>query len=438
VAVEDPIGHAALKKASWRLLPLLFLGYGIAYVDRLNISFAALQMNQDLHFSARVYGFGAGLFFLSYALCEVPSNLMLIRFGARRWIARIMLTWGLIATGMMFVRTPLQFYVMRFLLGMAEAGFFPGVLFYLTQWFPAAHRGRAISRFYVAYPLSAAVMGALAGPLLGLDGQWGLAGWQWLFLVEGAPAVLLGVIVFACLPNGPAQAHWLTAQERQWIQNALSADSAALAASAQAGIVHVLLDRRVWLLGLCNVCIFGASYAFNLSAPAMLKDATHWSAGQVGLLMSGSALLGAFSMVFNGAHSDRYRERYLHVILPLSMVTGACVVMGTSTTSWIIVLAYVLYYCSYAAVQAAFWLIPSDALHGRSAAVGLATLGSIGMLGAFVGPLTWGLLKDHTGIYRAGLLSLAIAFAVAAALLLLMKNWARSTRTEAVSPAGAT
>jgi ACS family tartrate transporter-like MFS transporter len=203
---DQKTGRTALNKASWRILPLLFLGYGIAYVDRLNISFAALQMNQDLHFSAIVYGLGGGLFFLSYAFFEVPSNLLLLRFGARRWIARIMVTWGILAAGMMFVRTPTQFYAMRFLLGMAEAGFFPGVVCFLMQWFPAEYRGRAISRFYIAYPLSAVVMGAIAGPLLGLDGHFELAGWQWLFLVEGLPAVLLGGVILVCLPNSPAQA----------------------------------------------------------------------------------------------------------------------------------------------------------------------------------------------------------------------------------------
>ena len=265
MVATDPIGHAALKKTSWRLLPLLFLGYGIAYIDRLNISFAALQMNEDLHFSATVYGLGGGLFFLSYALCEVPSNLLLIRFGARRWIARIMLTWGVIAIGMMFIRTPTQFYVMRFLLGMAEAGFFPGVLFYLTQWFPAAHRGRAISRFYFAFPISVAVSGALAGPLLALNGHLGLAGWQWLFLVEGIPAVVLGAVVLAWLPNHPSQAAWLNPQERQWIQNAVSAEAAALDTARHDGVLRALLNRGFWLLALCNVCI--------------LVRATRWSVG---------------------------------------------------------------------------------------------------------------------------------------------------------------
>jgi len=425
VAATDPAGHAALRKASWRLLPLLFLGYGIAYLDRLNISFAALQMNQDLHFSATVYGLSGGLFFLSYALCEIPSNLLLIRFGARRWIARIMITWGLVAAGMMFVRTPLQFYVMRFLLGVAEAGFFPGVLFYLTQWFPAAHRGRAISRFYFAFPISVAVSGVLAGPLLALDGRAGLAGWQWLFLVEGVPAVALGAVVLACLPNAPSEASWLSAQERQWIQNELSAEAASLSLPQHTGVLRALLDRTFWLLGLCNICIFGASYAFGLSAPTVLRGITHWSAAQVGLFMSGTALLGALSMVCNGAHSDRCRERYLHAIIPLSVVACAFLAMGISTIPWIVLSAYLIYYTNYTAVQAAFWLIPSDSLQGRSAAVGLAALGSVGMLGAFVGPFAWGLLKDHTGSYQAGLLSLAAIFSVAAALLLIIKYRAR-------------
>ncbi len=191
LAGEPDLGRRALRKASLHLLPLLALAYGVAYIDRANVSFAALQMNQALHFSASIYGLGAGLFFIGYAIFEVPSNLLLVRFGARRWLARIMFTWGLLAMAMLLVRTPLQFYVMRFVLGVAEAGFFPGVIFYLTQWFPAEERARSISRFYVAFPLSSAVMGAVAGALLNLQGRLGLAGWQWLFLLEGLPAVLL-------------------------------------------------------------------------------------------------------------------------------------------------------------------------------------------------------------------------------------------------------
>src|ERR1700683_4308979 len=215
--------RSSRRKAAVHLLPLLGIGYGLAYIDRINISFASLQMNRDLHFSASVYGFGAGLFFLGYALCEVPSNLMLLRFGARRWLARIMLTWGLLAAAMMFVRTPLQFNVLRFLLGMAEAGFYPGVIYYLTLWFPARVRASAVSRFYVALPLSSVVMGSVAGWLLGLGGKLGLSGWQWLFLLEGLPAAAFSLVILKMLPDDPGKATWLTTEEKTWLEGQLKA-----------------------------------------------------------------------------------------------------------------------------------------------------------------------------------------------------------------------
>src|SRR5580693_3235588 len=225
-AEDEAIGRSAQRKAAVHLLPLLAVGYGLAYMDRINISFASLQMNRDLHFSASVYGFGAGLFFIGYALCEVPSNLLLLRFGARRWIARIMFTWGLLAAAMLFVRTPLEFNVLRFLLGMAEAGFYPGVIFYLTLWFPARMRARAVSRFYVSLPLSSVVMGSLAGWLLGLGGKLGLAGWQWLFLLEGLPAAAFSIVILKMLPDSPAHARWLTPEEKTWLQDQLMLENA--------------------------------------------------------------------------------------------------------------------------------------------------------------------------------------------------------------------
>jgi len=433
---DDQIGRAAVSKASWRLLPLIGLGYGIAYMDRVNISFASLQMNQDLHFSATVYGLGGGLFFLSYAVLEVPSNLLLVRFGARRWIARIMLTWGLLAAGMMFVKTPMQFYVMRFLLSAAEAGFFPGVVFYLMQWFPAEHRGRAISRFYVALPLSSVVMGAVAGSLLNLHGQFGLAGWQWLFLVEGIPAVILSAVILKGLPNSPAQAAWLTDAERTWIHDRLSADKAALGTVTDHGLARALLDPRVWQLGICNLFILGSTYAFTLSAPAVLQGATQWSATKVGFVVSLTGVLGALAMVLNGWHSDRSRERHLHTAIPLALMAGAFLAMGLSIAPWIVVPAYVVWFISQNAVQAAFWLIPSDVLHGRSAAVGVAAIGSIGMVGSFIGPYAWGVARDFTGSYQAGLLWLVVPHLAAATIVLVVRHFGRSTRV--VSPAVAT
>ena len=421
----ESIGREALRKASWRLLPLLGLGYGIAYMDRVNISFASLQMNEDLQFSAAVYGLGGGLFFLSYALLEVPSNLMLVRFGARRWIFRIMLTWGLIATGMMFVTTPMQFYVMRFLLGAAEAGFFPGVVYYLMQWFPAEHRGKAISRFYIALPLSSALMGAMAGALLDLRGTLGLAGWQWLFLVQGSPAILLSFVILKFLPDGPASARWLTEPERDWILRTLADDNTRQGVQADHGVLRALANPLVWLLGMASICILGSSYAFTLSAPAILMQATQLDATHVGFLMAGVALVSALGMLTAGWHSDFRRERYLHVVIFMVLLSCAYLTLGLTTVPLLVVGAYALTVIAGNANQAVFWLIPSDVLRGRSAAAGVAAIGSIGMIGSFLGPYTWGVARDATGSYQAGLMGITLAFLIAGVIVLGLRWWMR-------------
>jgi ACS family tartrate transporter-like MFS transporter len=427
---DDRIGRAALRKISWHLLPLIGLGYAVAYVDRINISFAALQMNDDLHFTATVYGFGAGLFSLSYCLLEVPSNVALARFGARRWISRIMLTWGALAVGMLFVRTPAQFYTMRFLLGAAEAGFFPGVLFYLKHWFPATHSGRAISRFYIAVPLGAAFMGAISGPLLGLGGIAGLSGWQWLFLVEGLPAILLSGVMFYHLPDTPARAVWLDEDERRWLASRLLPDETPHGAPGAQGSGRNVLDPVIWMLGLCNFLILASNYAFALSAPTLLKGATHWEPNSIGMVMSGTALLGACAMLLNGWHSDRYGDRYLHVAAPLCLMAAAVAVIAWTASPLTVVLGFIVYYLGTYAVQAAFWPIASTALRGRSAAVGLAAIGSIGMFGGFVGPYAWGVAKDHTGTYRTGLTTLGVVYAATAVIMMML----RRTRIEAEGP----
>jgi MFS transporter, ACS family, tartrate transporter len=425
-------GRSALRKVSWRLLPLIGLGYGVAYMDRVNISFAALQMNHDLGFTASIYGFGGGLFFLSYAAGEMPSNLLLVRFGARRWIARIMFTWGLVAAGMLFVRTPLQFYVMRFLLGAAEAGFFPGVVYYLMQWFPAEERGRAISRFYVSLPLSGVVMGAVAGSLLGLRGTLGLAGWQWLFLAEGAPALLLAVIILFALPDSPGEAAWLTREEKAWIAARLAAERTNLGARGDPGAWRILGDPRLWVLGAANIMILGSAYAFNLSAPTILTEATKLDATHVGWLTAAASLAAAVGMVAAGWHSDRRRERYGHTLVFLIVLSLAFAAVGFSGAAWVIVAGYVVYQVAGSALQTVFWLIPSDVLAGRSAAVGVAAIGSIGMTGSFVGPWAWGLARDATGGWQAGLLTIAGAYALA--VVLIAGLWL-AVRRGAVAPA---
>jgi ACS family tartrate transporter-like MFS transporter len=418
-------GRRALRKATWRLLPLLGLGYLVAYMDRINISFAALQMNRDLGFSATIYGVGGGLFFLTYALLELPSNMMLMRFGARRWIARIMLTWGVIAVGMMFVRTPHQFYVMRLLLGAAEAGFFPGVMFYLMHWFPDQERGRAISRFYVALPLSSVVMGVIAGWVLGLRGALGLAGWQWLFLIEGAPALLLSLVILRFLPDGPADAGWLTPDERDWILKRLARDRMGPDASIDHGLVAGLRDTRVWIFGAANVCVMGVAYAFNLSAPTILRDVTHWDAGGVGFLVAGVAVLGAVGMIVGGWYADRRgsrQARLIALLLTMGLGYGA---MGLFLAPAIVLPAYAVTVVCSNAIQAVFWTLPGQSLHGRSAAAGVALIGAIGMIGAAAGPSAWGLARDLTGGFQLGLVMLAGFCGLAGGIILLARGGAR-------------
>src|SRR5580692_11618247 len=422
LSADAAAGRSALRKASWRLIPLIAVAYGVAFTDRVNISFAALQMNRDLHFSASVYGFGAGLFFLSYAACEVPSNLLLVRFGASRWIARIMLTWGLLAMGMIFVKTPHEFYAMRFFLGMAEAGFFPGVVFYLSQWFPANVRARTISRFYISLPLSSVVMGALAGALLNMQGLLSLAGWQWLFIVEGFPAVILSAIFFFFLPNAPPEANWLTAGEKIWLVDQLRADNAAAGGEHTAGVLHAILNPRVWQIGLFLLSIYIGFYAFSFSAPVLIQQVTGFSNTNVGFVIAFFGLLGALAMVLNGLHSDRANERYLHLIVPCVLIASAFIVAGLSVHPFAAVPAFAIIIIAFNATGGPVWTIPSTFLTGKSAAAGIATANMIAIIGGFVGPYWMGLAKDFTGNYQRGLLTLAIPSLAAAAILLNMRR----------------
>ena len=417
--IDDAVGRAALRKAGLRLIPLFALGYGIAYMDRVNISFASLQMNRDLHFSASIYGFGAGLFFVSYAACEIPSNLLLYRVGARRWFARIMFTWGLLAMGMMFVKTPVQFYVMRFLLGMAEAGFFPGVIFYLSQWFPPHMRARAISRFYVSFPISSVLMGAIAGFLLDLQGKAGLAGWQWLFLIEGLPAVALSLVFLFFLPAGPATAEWLTEAERAWILHHNNQHGTVDGHSMKLG--RALLDVRVWQISLVFLCMLGSSYAYTFSAPAILQGITHLGNRNIGFLMATMSLLGAPAMILNAVHSDRTKERYVHVAIPFLAMTMGFLIGGLSTAPFLAIPALAVASVSYFAMQGPLLALATSFLHGKSAAAGIAAMNTIGILGGFLGPYYMGLAKDFNGTYQPGLLMLGLPCLVGAATIFMMR-----------------
>ena len=285
--------QSALAKARWRLIPLLAVCYLVAYMDRTNISFAAEPMGNALHFTQRVYGLGAGLFFVSYALCEIPSNRLLLRFGARRWLARIMLTWGLIAMAMVLTRSPRSYYGLRLALGAAEAGYFPGAVYFLSRWFPGKQRARALSFFYLGFPLSTALMGSLAGSLLRLNGRLGLAGWQWIFLVEAVPAVFLSAAVWFGLPDRPAVANWLTAPEREALEAEVARENAAAQGSHGGNLGLVLRSGRTWAIAWFYFCGLGTSYALAFSLPVVLGRSLGWDAARVGYLLAVAGIAGA-------------------------------------------------------------------------------------------------------------------------------------------------
>jgi ACS family tartrate transporter-like MFS transporter len=425
------VGESAVRKASWRLLPVIAVGYGLAYMDRINVSFASLQMNKDLHFSASVYGFGAGLFFIGYALCEVPSNLMLLRFGAKRWMARIMLTWGLLAAATMFVRNPIEFNVLRFLLGMAEAGFYPGVIYYLTLWFPARMRARAVSRFYVSLPLSSVVMGAIAGWLMGLGGKFGLAGWQWLFLVEGLPTAIFSVVILKMLPDGPDKASWLTAEEKRWLAAQLKADGEKAHLGHSAGVMRALLEPKVWMIGAYFLFALITSYAYSFSAPAILQGVTGWSVTNVGYLVACVGLAAAAGMLLNSAHSDRSGERTLHCVVPCIVIAAGYLTASYAREPWLVVAALAASNVAFVSMLAPANAVPMQFLAGRAAAAGIAAMNTITMFAGFIGPYWMGVMRDRTGNYDLGLRGLALPALLAAGTMVAL------TRSLARRPVGA-
>ena len=420
-ADESLVARSTMRKAGRRLLPLLGVGYGIAYMDRVNISFAALEMNRDLHFSATAYGLGAGLFFVSYAICEIPSNILMVRVGARRWLARIMLTWGLLAAAMMLVRTPAQFYAARFLLGVAEAGFFPGIIFYLTQWFPARMRARAISRFYIALPLSSVVMGGIAGALLNLDGTLGLAGWQWLFLVEGLPAVLMSMVFLRFLPDTPADAAWLSVEERDWLLRCLQAEETSAAEASHGEALSALANKNTWLMGLFMLFMLAGLYAYTFSGPIIVRDATGFSPSGTGFIIAAIGLLQAVSMLWAASHADRAGERFWHIVIPCAVMAAGFLLSGLTHSALLVVPSLAAAAIAYCAMQGPLWAFASG-LAGRSgAAVGIAAMNMIGMCGGFLGPYWMGRMHDLTHNYQRALMTAAIAPMICIALLYAMR-----------------
>jgi ACS family tartrate transporter-like MFS transporter len=416
---QPDLTTVALRKAAWRVIPLIALGYGTAYMDRVNVSYAALQMNRDLHFSNTIYGIGAGIFFLSYAACEIPSNLLLYRFGARRWLSRIMITWGVIAMAMIFVRTPLEFYAARFLLGIAEAGFFPGIVFYIFQWFPASIRARSITRFYIAFPISTIVMGSIAGALMSLDGRLGLAGWQWLFLIEGLPAIVLGIVFLGLLPDGPADAFWLTEPERAAILAAVDQDTASSEARHHS-VAPAFRDPRVWLIGAFFMCVQAGNYAYGFSAPQIVQRITGSGVALVGYVLAAFGILGTIAMLLGGWLSDRSARRHAQVLPWTILMLAGFVGCGLSSSPQIALPSLALVFASYCGMQGPLWAIPGAFLSGRSAAAGIAAINMIGILGGWFGPSWMGFARDLTGDFQRGLLMMTVPLLIAAGIMLYL------------------
>jgi MFS transporter, ACS family, tartrate transporter len=427
---QAAVEYSTLRALNLQLLPLLFLGYLLACLDRANVGFAALQMNRDLGFGPAVYGFGAGIFFVGYSLCEVPSNFILVRVGARRWFARILITWGILATSMLFVRTPLAFYVLRFSLGVAEGGFFPGVLWYIGNWYPASHRARAIALFSTGTPVAQAIGGALAGSLLQLNGRLGLAGWQWLFLIEGFPAGVLGVLVFCYLHEHPNEAPWLGSEQREWLIGRLARDQSH-ENRENASFGSALRQPVVWRLGATLFLATTVGYAQVLWLPQILKGFGTLSDMGVGMAISAMGVFAAVVLYANGTHSDRFRERYMHAAIPLLITCGGWLLLGRVQGLITGILALAALACRKS-MEPPFWAISRSFLNGEAAAGGFALINSMATFGGFVGPTLIGLLLKATGGYHTAFLALSAMDASVAVLVFSLRYASALSATSTV------
>jgi ACS family tartrate transporter-like MFS transporter len=425
-AEQSELNTAVVRTLTWRLVPFLFLLYIVAYLDRINLGFAALQMQRQLGFTDLMYGLGAGIFFAGYFLFQVPSNLVLMRVGARRWIAVLMVTWGIISASMCMVTGTRSFYALRFLLGAAEAGFFPGVILYLKTWFPAGARARTVARFMTAGPLSGVVGGPLSGALLGLQGKSGLAGWQWMFILEGLPAIVLGAIAWTYLVDRPADAPWLTPEQKSWLQQVLQNETKAIAQSHGRGAI------QVWPILILSLVYFGlntVSYGVSLWLPTLIKSLSGMSNLAIGVLSAIPYVTAAVAMVIVGLHSDRSGERRWHTAVPaFAGAMAMSIAAHTSSVGAMTALISVAVLGVFS-MMGPFWAMPTSALSGTAAAVGVAVINSVGNLGGFFGPYVIGALRNATGSFRAGLLLVGGALAVSGCLALTLKDRKRANES---------
>jgi MFS family permease len=418
----DAIQRSAIRKVAWRFVPLLTIAYLFNYLDRTCLGFAALTMQKDIGLSASQLGLGAGIFFIGYCFFEIPSNLAMYRFGARRWIARIMISWGIVSAGMALITGPNSFYAMRFLLGIAEAGFFPGITFFLAAWFPAQVRTQMLAWFLVGIPLSSAVGGPLCGMLLGMDGIWGIAGWKWLFLVVSIPCVPLGWMVLKLLADRPQEAAFLTQAERDAMDTMLAAE---VRERAQHSLVAAIRDPRVLILALVQFGFTLGSYGIIIWLPLIMKD-YHLTNLAVGFLSALPYLAATVGMLAWAWYVDRTSRRINPLILTCAVAAIGMVVSIAPGSFVLAMVGMAIALIGVTSARAVFWTIPTRFLTGAAAAGGLAFINMIGTTGGFAGPYLMGWLKEETGSFQAGLLAMAgimvAATALSASLRLVMKQ----------------
>ncbi|WP_200845278.1 MFS transporter [Roseomonas sp. 18066] len=416
-AVPDKAQDGLYRKVAFRIMPLLVLCYVIAYLDRVNVGFAKLQMSVDLGFSETVFGLGAGIFFLGYFFFEVPSNIILHRVGARMWIARIMITWGILSALFMFVETPWQFYTLRFLLGAAEAGFYPGVILYLTYWFPSNRRAKMFAIFQAGSPAAGIFGNPLSGWIMdAFNGTAGWAGWQWMFLIEAIPALVLGLVVIAMLDNGVQDAKWLNQSEKDILARNIAADESGKSGSHS--LRAIFSDWRVWQMCLIYFCFVMGQYGLTLWMPTLVRASGVTGNFNIGLLSAIPFVCAIIAMVIFSRSADRHRERRWHLVIPAMLATVGFTVAATASSTTIAIIFLSMAAAGVLACAPLFWSLPTAFLTGAAAASGIAVINSVGNLAGFASPYMIGTLRDMTGSSAIGMYVLAGCLVVGAAIVL--------------------
>ena len=426
-AYAVPTGARTIQKIRFRILPFVFALFVVALIDRNNIGFAALTMNKELAISSQQFGFIFGIFFFGYFLFEIPSNLLLHQIGARVWIARILLTWGLVAMLTGFVHTVQQLYIARFVLGLAEAGYFPGIILYLTYWFPQREQARALALFMIGIPVTTILGAPVSGFILDHVRWLGVSSWRWLLILEGAPAIVCGAVTYLLLPGGPQEARFLDPEEKEWIQAELQREEQQKFTQRSYSVLQALASGRVWVLVLIYFGITVAIYALNSWAPQLVRSLSSlYSNSTIALLVTIPSLVGLAAMILVSRSSDRTLERQYHVAIPALATGTALVLLGTSPSAFLSVALLCLLAAGVFSCLGPFWTLPSEFLTGYSAAAGIALINSVGNLGGFVGPAAIGFISQRTGTLSAGLALSGIPMFLSAALVLLLPKQART------------